>query len=154
MDLCHFWHFSALLMTDVFQNDLGRSLGYFLSWPGYEGAEPLAAETQRMNQNFRKLETWLEHCHHMTRSGAQSTRILQRFSNNQIIFIGPRSKISWVHTSLLSTKPAITISGSSNIPCQMNPCDVPWCRLGKSMGTIPLSLSSQYFTSDRISRSL
>ena len=97
MDLCHFWHFSALLMTDVFQNDLGRSLGYFLSWPGYEGAEHLAAETQRMNQNFRKLETWLEHCHHMTH-----TRILQRFSNNQIIFIGPRSKISWVHTSLLS----------------------------------------------------
>ena len=99
MDLCHFWHFSALLMTDVFQNDLGRSLGYFLHWPGRERAELLAAGTQRMNQNLGNLSSY-------DTLGGLHRDSAEIFKDNQTIFIGLRSKISWVHTSLPASWPS------------------------------------------------
>ena len=86
--------------------------------------------------------------------GPTTPQDLPRFSKQSTNLYWPEIKdILSPHSTLVfsPTKPTITISGSSNILCQMNPCDVPWCRLGKSMGTIPLSLSSQYFTCDRIS---
>ena len=153
--MCHFWHFSALLMTDVFQNDLGRSLGYFLCWPGrLWGGRALGTRNTRgwiKTLGNLKLDWNTAIIGHAQGPTPQD---LPRFFKQSTNLYWPEIKdILSPHSTLVfsPTKPTITISGSSNILCQMNPCDVPRCRVGKSMGTIPLSLSSQYFTCDRIS---
>ena len=62
-------------------------------------------EHTRMNQNFRKLETWLEHCHHVTRSGAHLTagfaEIFQTI-NKSLLARDQRYLESTLHTCVLS----------------------------------------------------